>query len=215
MNFKRFGLAAFAVALLVLVVIYTTVIASSIQSAGGVCASGGGGAFVQISQQVLASPTASVTFSAISGAYTNLVLDLVARGSDSGTSTFIELQFNGDTSIDDYVDDENFVQSGSNNPSSNGARAFIFVGNLTAAGSVANTATGMTIRIPVYSGTIFWKQALSQSHTYNSASISGERQAFYSGGAWNSTTAITAITLTDGGGGNFVTGSTFTLYAEQ
>jgi hypothetical protein len=53
--------------------------------------------YTLISSNVLSSSAASVTFSAIPATFTDLVLKVNARGSDTGNYLSIQLRFNGDT----------------------------------------------------------------------------------------------------------------------
>jgi hypothetical protein len=178
---------------------------------GSPCGGGGGGSFVKISQQTLSAPAASVTFSSIPGTYTSLYLTMVTRSTyTGGTSSFMLVSLNGDNA-NDYWNDSFFVQNSQSNPSSGGPGQG-FVGNFTCANSVANFPTSMSITFLNYAGTTFYKTFQSLWYTSNATSLSGDRQSGQNSVVWDSTSAITSITVFDGNSANLVTGSVFTLY---
>ena len=147
-----------------------------------------------IATNTLSSSAASVTFSSIPGTYTDLVLIFNGTGSTGGNFTF---QFNGDTSTN--------------------YSATILYGDGSSAGSVrvssqssmniGGVSTGFTtdiINIMNYSNATTYKTALGRY-----ARPADEVGAKV--GLWRSTSAITSIVV-GVSGGNFATGSTFTLY---
>ena len=153
-----------------------------------------GNTYVAIATQTLGSAASTVTFSSISGAYTDLVLIFNGTGSTGGNFTF---QFNGDTSTN--------------------YSATILYGDGSSAGSVrvssqssmniGGVSTGFTtdiINIMNYSNATTYKTALGRY-----ARPADEVGAKV--GLWRSTSAITSIVV-GVSGGNFATGSTFSLY---
>lgn len=178
----------------------------------GASGSGGGstGALSLISRQVLAAPAATVTFSAIPSTYENLVLEIMATLSDANGVDRLLLTFNGDAGLH-YTWQEVFT---------NGAA----VTAAGAGGAVASgrcgllpDSTGLTggisrIHIPAYARTVFNKTWRGIAHAAGSLASAFQYDV---GGLWNSTAAINSIALADGGGGNFITGSVFSLYGES
>src|ERR1035437_3968513 len=164
-------------------------------------ATGGGGAFVKISETILGSDTATVSFSAIAGTYRNLKLVITGRSS-SGSDFY--LQFNGDngSNYDDYY-------------SYNGGTGSGYATNLPHWGSVAPNAApthqaGSTdLMIFDYARTAWYKNILSIAARKDLATT-GYILEF--GGTWNSTAAITAIVVGLCDGSNFKTGTVLTLY---
>ena len=153
-----------------------------------------GATYEPIATNTLSSSAASVTFSSIPGTYTDLVLIFNGTGSTGGNFTF---QFNGDTSTN--------------------YSATILYGDGSSAGSVrvssqssmniGGVSTGFTtdiINIMNYSNATTYKTALGRY-----ARPADEVGAKV--GLWRSTSAITSIVV-GVSGGNFATGSTFTLY---
>ena len=148
-----------------------------------------------ISTQTLGSATASVTFSSISGAYTDLVL--VCNGKMvSGGDADQYMTFNGDSSA---------LYS----------RTYLYGDGTTVSSSRVTGGTSMNfpywqstnphttvIQIMNYSNTTTYKTAISRNAGTNTTTAEV--------GLYRSTSAITSITFT--GRVNFNTGSTFTLY---
>jgi hypothetical protein len=157
-----------------------------------------GNTYTPIATQTLGSAAASVTFSSISGAYTDLVLVLngkYASTSDSSPS----LQFNGDTST-------NYSETGLNG---DGSTASSFresnISSMTAGSMSADQSTSI-FNIMNYSNTTTYKTVISRGNntTYRVRAYVG---------LWRSTSAINSITvLANASGINFATGSTFSLY---
>jgi hypothetical protein len=166
---------------------------------------GGGGALTLITRTVLASPAASVTFSAIPGTFENLMVTWMGRGSDTSTDELLDLTFNGDTAAHyswsgffgtyQQVDGANFGNAG----------------DMPAASSPAGVAGGGSFIVYAYARTVFNKTYSGTSFDTQTSGNTGQFALLY-GGLWKSTAAITSLTLKDDGGGNFITGSTFSLY---
>lgn len=140
------------------------------------------------------SSTSTITFSSITGTYTDLVL--IAAG-NLGTAGSINFQFNSDTT-------------------SNYSITLVY-GDGTSALSTRTSATNLPsvyfgtgqsngiVNIQNYANTTTYKTVLSRSN--NADGFTSARV-----GLWRKTPeAITSITLTPQSG-NFVAGSTFTLY---
>jgi len=153
-----------------------------------------------IATTTLSTAAASVTFSSISGSYTDLLLVSVPL---SGSSDNLTMQFNSDT--------------GTNYSTT------ILTGNGSSASSTRQTSTatpymsyyGLTNATPSpnfyhimnYSNTTTYKTTLSR---VGNASSSGGVDAIVM--LWRSTSAITSILIKQYQGNNLSSGSTFTLY---
>lgn len=149
----------------------------------------------------LASNQTSVTFSSISGIYSDLVL--VANWQNSGTSSAGRLQLNSDTGANyNGVWMTGTGSSTAGSSESNQTSARIAGANVGPSNIYSNFAI---INILDYSATNKHKTILSR---YNAADT--EVQATVS--RWASTSAITSIRFFDILGQNFQAGSTFMLY---
>jgi len=147
-----------------------------------------------IAATTLGSAQSSVTFSSISGSYTDLVV--VTNGSSSTGATLV-CRFNGDTGT-------NYSFTGMNG---NGSAASSFrVSNNTSVGlgEIYNYNCTYLFQIQNYSNTTTYKTSLCRA---NSASDYVQVNV----GVWRSTAAITSLQLFVTSG-NFNSGSTFTLY---
>lgn len=176
-----------------------------------------------ISKQVLGSAAATVTFSSIPATYSTLILIVQARGSETTDQQAADLTctLNGDTGAHySYVTVSDTNITGLTTTGSLGA-----VGDFTAsaqanwplmrintssAGATANAGGGMCW-FPNYAGTTFQKMFWSLSSAGNGSSAMVDQRMRT--GFWNPTTqaAISSITLTAPGSGNFNAGSYFQL----
>ena len=152
-----------------------------------------------IATTTLSSAAASVTFSSISGTYTDLVLVINAKLA-SGTEAGVFLQFNSDTNTNysyTYV-----LGNGTSALSGRFSSVSRFgIGNVYSAEYSSNIAHIMN-----YANTTTNKTGVSRQN--NAANFSAALVAL-----WRSTSAITSIDVkNDQSGINFATGSTFTLY---
>ena len=153
-----------------------------------------------IATQTLGSATATVTFSSISGSYTDLVLICQVQRS-TATGTYLQMRFNSD--------------SGSNYSTT------ILYGSGSTAGSwrdsnrtdinldyyAAPTNSSWSIRninIMNYSNTTTYKTVLNRANDATQGTDTGVH-------LWRATSAITSLVLTMPSN-NFIAGSTFTLY---
>lgn len=163
-----------------------------------------GSTYTPIATTTLGTSATSVTFSSISGSYTDLVL--VAQEYTTGTPTAfgISCQFNGDTA-------SNYSTTylyGTGSSAASG-RATAKVGAWIGFESYSANWTVITANFQNYSNSTTYKTVLSRSS--DSANLVGSGVSL-----WRSTAAITSIKVlsTDFGSGStpFVAGSTFTLY---
>lgn len=153
----------------------------------------------KIASQTLGSNTATVTFSSISGSYTDLIV--IADGNSTGSNN-IQLRFNNDSGT-------NYSQTrlyGDGSTAASDRHS-----NQTSIPFVAGTVNSTTLRanyiaqIQNYSNTTTFKTALIRS---NSSSL----YVMAVVGLYRSTSAITRIDLICGDAASFRSGSTFTLY---
>jgi hypothetical protein len=155
--------------------------------------------YTPIATQTLGSTAATVTFSSISGTYTDLVLVASSGGS---TTLDMRMQFNSDTGTNysrTYLSGDG--TSAFSGRASNGANI-----GATAYASITTTLSASTILINImnYSNTTTYKTALSRANT---ASLGVDAVV----GMWRNTAAISTISLNTSTG-TFSIGSTFTLY---
>lgn len=151
-----------------------------------------------IATTTLGSDTASVTFSSISGSYTDLVIIASCKPVNSGTSSSIGVQLNSDTG-------------------SNYSRTLLY-GNGSSASSTRDSSVTSSA-ILFYEGT---SPAVNILHIFNYANTTTYKtfiaRANFAGstvragvGLWRSTAAITSVTLLPTSD-SFASGSTFSLF---
>ena len=154
-----------------------------------------------IATQTLGSAAASVTFSSISGTYTDLVL-VIGNLTASATGQGLNLQFNSDTgsnySVTHLSGNGSSAASGRQTSASNIQAGYAVVG--------ASTTEPSTIIINVqnYSNSTTNKTVIART------SLAGS-EVDANVGLWRNTAAINTIRIFTGSA-NMQTGSTFTLY---
>jgi hypothetical protein len=150
-----------------------------------------------ITTQTLGSSSASVTFSTISGSYTDLVLVFNVSGSQDIN---VLMQFNGDTG------------SNYSNTSIGGSGSAAFSARYTGTNIQLNYQgyvnigfnSNATVNILNYSNSTTYKTTINR---FNNTGVGTDAVV----GLWRNTAAITSIVLKTQAG-TFATGSTFTLY---
>jgi hypothetical protein len=166
-----------------------------------------------ISEQILASPTATIDFSSIPATFRSLKLICDGRTAWGGPLTedvgFMTL--NGDSG-------SNYCRQWLRANNSTVSAADIFSGLTKMENTffpTSNTPAGLSgiseVLFPNYSGTIFCKKIISEC-TWNIGLADGNFFYIKNASFWNSTTAINRITITTYTTANFVVGSTFSLY---
>ena len=159
--------------------------------------------YTLISSNVLSSSAASVTFSAIPGTYTDLVVRISARGDD--TSRF-KINFNSNTAS---VYSNTYVAGdGSTAFSSLNQDTFIWgYYALNIQSATANTFSNAELYIPSYTASQNKPSNLDARSENNGTTAYMANLA----GLWRNTAAITSVTLA-AYSGNIVSGSSFYLY---
>lgn len=155
-----------------------------------------GNTYVAIAEQTLGSNAASVTFSSISGAYTDLIM--VVNAITSTASEYMSINLNSDTG-------SNYSRT---NLAGNGTSAVSVRGSNETVGYIGAETYGTNalkfntvVHFMNYANTTTYKTFLSRA---NHVDLAAEAIV----GLWRSTSAITTIKVNS----NFATGSTFTLY---
>ena len=154
-----------------------------------------------ITYEPIATTTASgsvssITFSSISGNYTDLVI--IVNGSTAGSDNTLIVRFNSDTggnysyvAIDgDGTTTSSYVESNTSEPQ---------------AGSMSTGNTTSIINIMNYSNTTTYKTYIGRGN------VPASRVRGFIG-LWRSTSAITSVTIFNNAASNFTNTTTFTLY---
>lgn len=187
--------------------------ADSTTATGLKWASAASGDWVQLAQTVVSTAVANVDFTSISSSYRNLHIVYQARSSASPTNNgTLMARFNSDSG-------NNYDYASSGNTFAGVSEAFgtsyLMIGRIAANGAGSgNTGSGF-ITIPNYVGTTYHKDLIS-TIGYKWGTTAGEIGTRTTWATWRNTSAVTSISFFEGAsGGNFMTGSTFTLYGEK
>jgi hypothetical protein len=156
-----------------------------------------------IATTTLSSAAATVTFSSISGSYTDLVLVMSAFGSVSGAD--IRVQVNSDTASNYSLTRLVGYTTAFSNRASNAT--YWQITNSVGIGSSSSDPTADVIQFMNYSNTTTNKTILVRHNQPQSSLMETAAQV----GLYRSTSAITSITFSLSSG-NYSSGSTFTLY---
>jgi hypothetical protein len=160
-----------------------------------------------IARRVITTPTASVTFSSVPATYTDLVFIAQYQCSANGG---LYLRYNGDTgtnySVVNMIGSQNTIATyaDANEP-------YIWADTYyQGTGSVLSDRASVRAQIMSYANTAAFKTTLCRGdNVRTTAATDGTVNANVS--TWRSTSAITQIDAISASG-NFVSGSTFTLY---
>lgn len=149
-----------------------------------------------------AGGAATIEFTSIPSTYTDLVLKMSARSSNTNINT--KINFNGVTT---GYSRRNLQGSGSAATSANASDAYI--GPITGTGNGASIFASTEVYIPNYAGSTNKSYSVDMTQEDN-ATLS---YALLFAGLWSNTAAITSITITTlDSAFNFVQYSTATLY---
>ena len=160
--------------------------------------------YTLISSNVLSSSAASVTFSAIPSTYTDLIVRWSAQA--SGSSMYIT--YNSDTSAStDYSYTSVRGDGSAANSIMESSVFYQFIGSQPTSGSLFSSGE---LYLPSYASTASKPQSAYVVREGNAATVSNAIRATAT--LYRAAVAITGVTLTTLGGGNFVSGSSFYLY---
>jgi len=153
-----------------------------------------------IATTTLGSAAASITFSTISGSYTDLRLVLFTR--DAGAGGILQLTFNG-SSATNYSD--TWLRGNGSTATSGGNITQAYINMQYATGGASNWGM-FTADILSYTGSTNKTVLLTDSNDEN-----GSGFVYRQVGLWNSTAAITSLTIT-AASGTMAASTTATLY---
>ena len=168
-----------------------------------------GPTYTSIASQILSSDAASITFSSISGAYTDLVISASVLGKNvgaAGANTQF-LTFNGDTGANYSKTQMTGLSTSASSYTVLGASS-MNLGNANEANSNTLDFSPQIYQIMNYANTTTYKSVLGRANDV--LSTSSRTAALI--GLWSSTAAITSITLSTDSSGGWYAGSTFSLY---
>ncbi len=168
---------------------------------------GGGGAVTQLSRTVLAMDTASFDITGISSGYNHLQVVLKARYDGGGGATLVNMRLNNDSGSS-YSAANVAATSGGPLATSTTSGTSARIGAVPGSAETAGMAAVIDLMIMDYSDTTFKKQWAGVGMRADSMSVVVKEDP---GGVWDNTSVVNRITIFPGSG-NFVTGSSLTIY---
>jgi hypothetical protein len=166
--------------------------------------------YQSINQTTLGSNTASVTFSSIPNTYTHLELLIQARSGHGSMGDFVLVRYNGDSTSGNYAYQMMIINGTTVVCDGNPSSSFTGFPAISGNGNTSNIFGICRLIIPEYKNTSVTKTGFAQGNSASgSISYTGSTT---NGMYWNSTAAISSITLSLNSGNSFLTGSTFSLY---
>lgn len=166
-----------------------------------------GSTYTPIATTTLGSAANTLTFSSISGSYTDIVAICSVKGT-TGTNEVIRAQVNGDTGNNySYTFLQGSATDGAYSARASNTSLILVQANNNGVPTPSNTFGTFITHFMNYSNTTTNKTILSRGNALGSpGDASGASVSL-----WRSTAAITSIRFYIAAG-NFDTGSTFTLY---
>lgn len=155
-----------------------------------------------ISSQTLNSDTATVTFNSIPATYTDLVLKMTLRTTNSTNDCDVAVRFNGDTGAN-YAWNQMYATSGGIGGNSTTTATSLLAGNIVGGGSYLGYVP-LEMNIFNYAQTTMYKGTLHQG-------CNAHRTVVYLAGNWRNTNAISSITISIQSG-DIASGSILTIY---
>lgn len=165
--------------------------------------------FVKLAETRLTSNTATVTFSGISQSYTDLQLVISGKLNNAAQQTGFYIWYNG---VNTTTYSDTFMQGagtavGSGRETNNVAAITVQTpSNATSPSSIFGNAE---VYIPNYANSSNFKTWLASGVTENNSNTAYQN---ITAGLWRSTAAITSISVSSFGNGDWLTSSSFTLY---
>ncbi len=149
----------------------------------------------------------TISFTSIPTTYKHLQIRTLAF---DGFASTIRVQFNSDTGAN-YA--THLLRGNGTTVDAFGSASTTFISNASVCGAATNTYGGVgIIDIHDYASTTKNKTVRSFVGWDSNGAASPQGRVWLNSGVWLSTSAITSITLTNAGGSNFTTTSTFALY---
>ena len=150
----------------------------------------------------------SISFTSIPSTYTDLQLVVSARTTYAGASNsdYLYITINSDTTSANYPTKMLLGNGSAANSYGNSTQRF--AGDANSSTSTANTFGNGAIYIPNYAGSAYKSLSIDAVSEANATAVESGIVAM----TWNSTSAITSISLASGNSGNIVQYSTAYLY---
>jgi hypothetical protein len=182
-----------------------TLVSTAAKGAGA-----GSGAMAQLFDSILGAPAATIDANGLPATYNHLLIVLRVRSTEVTTRNSQLLTFNNDTGA-------NYAGEAVRGLAAAGAGSLSLTANSVGfdapcASATANFLGATTFLIPSYADTTLPKCLLSIEGSIASPSSGTNNWAAARQSIWSGTAAISRVTVTASGAGNFVAGSRMTIY---
>lgn len=164
-----------------------------------------------ISTQTLASATSTISFTSIPTTFDHLMVTGTFRGDNAATGATIAIRLNND--VGNNYSYRTVLQYNTTNiysPYSNTSDSFAYIGTAAGATAGSNMWGPLNMLIGDYKGSLF-KSMFSTSGNLL-ATNGAEKQTMIAGNLWKSTAAVNRVDLIHASSGNWIAGSTVSLY---
>lgn len=167
-------------------------------------------------ETILTSAATIIDTGTLSQSYRDLRIEIAGLRSDAAASEVASLmRFNSDSGANydwSRVSNSNATVGGGEGTAVTSIQALTTTVGITGNSATAGASTNLSINIPGYTGTTFWKTCdLLISESIGSGA--GNRRITVTGGTWRSTAAITSIQFSLSSG-NIMAGCSFRVYGE-
>lgn len=167
-------------------------------------------------ETTLTAATATIDTGTLSQSYRDLRIELSGLRSDTAAlEAALLMRFNGD-SAGNYdwtrITNSNTTVSGLEGVAATSIQVLTTTQGITGNTSTAGAATGISIDVPGYGGTTFWKNANLHVST-SMGTGAGNRRITMVHGTWHSTGAITSVQFSLSAG-SFMAGGSIRVYGE-
>ena len=166
--------------------------------------------YEMIQKTTLSSAVASVSFTSITGTYTDLVVIASVQGQSNGCN--IQIWFNGDGSSTNYSTTTLYSTGSAINSTRNTSQPKINFGTNGGMPFATSNQFGINIyNIQNYSNSTTYKTVLGTSRSTDGG-YTGATELDFAAGVWRNTAAITSINIGVDNGKTMQIGSTITIY---
>ena len=160
----------------------------------------------------LGGTATTYTKSSISSSHQHLMFLVSARNDTSSIDVSNNFYFNNDTASNYSYTTLFALATGTTISAATSNSQSSIIGPYSAGvDTLADTFSVTEIWIPNYSNTSNWKQALIKNVVPNNSTSANDRRLMNVAGLWQNTAAINRLDLV-AASGNFIAGTTFTLY---
>lgn len=184
-------------------------------SAVAISGSGGAGGLIVLYDNTLSGSAASLDtgVNGIAGGHHDLFIFIYARTDRVATEDNITLTFNGDTGAHYNSERLQAAATALSGLESTAASSLLPNATVTSASATSGIFSMLRITVPSYDNTVGFKIVEATASALAEGAVSGLFHGF--AGMWQSTAAVTQLTVKSATGSNFIAGSRLAVYGMQ